>query len=66
MSAGTDDRVSRRKFDREVNARQQAESLLEDKSRELYFANQKLSAHSEQLESLVQSFQARSVLVRVV
>jgi len=54
MASGTDDRVSRRKYEREAKARLEAERLLEEKSRELFLANQRLSAHSEELETTVQ------------
>ena len=47
------DRVSRRRYQREQMARQEAEALLEKKSRELFLANEKLSAHSTQLEQRV-------------
>lgn len=48
------DLVSRRRYQRERAAREEAERLLEAKSRELYLANQKLSSHSAQLEQAVQ------------
>lgn len=48
-----DDRVSRRRYLREKAARAEAEMLLEAKSRELYIANQQLSAHSALLETAV-------------
>lgn len=48
-----DDRVSRRRYQREQNARAEAERLLEEKSRELYLANQQLSSHSAALEIAV-------------
>ncbi len=48
-----DDRVSRRRYLREKAARTEAEKLLEEKSRELYLANQQLSTHSAQLEAAV-------------
>lgn len=50
-----DDRVSRRRYMRERGARAEAEKLLEEKSRELYMVNQKLSAHSAQLEEAVRA-----------
>lgn len=48
-----DDRVSRQRYTREKQARNEAESLLERKSRELYEANLELSKHSEKLEAAV-------------
>jgi len=45
--------VSRSRYLRERAARQEAEQLLEKKSRALYTANQQLSAHSSQLEDAV-------------
>jgi signal transduction histidine kinase/CheY-like chemotaxis protein/HPt (histidine-containing phosphotransfer) domain-containing protein len=48
-----DDRVSRRRYLREQTARNEAEKLLEEKSRELYLANKQLSAQSAQLEEAV-------------
>ena len=54
MAPKADDRVSRRKYERETRARFEAEKLLEEKSRELFLANQQLSAHSEELEATVQ------------
>lgn len=53
MTDIADDRVSRRRYQREQAARAEAETLLEQKSRELFTANQKLSAHSAQLEQAV-------------
>ena len=53
MPAAEDDRVSRRRYQREQRARAEAEQLLENKSRELFLANQKLSAYSEHLEEAV-------------
>lgn len=50
-----DDRVSRRRYQREQNARAEAEGLLEVKSRELYLANQQLSSHSAALEIAVKT-----------
>lgn len=43
--------VSRARFDRERRARQEAETLLEDKARELYAANQRLMRESEAVRS---------------
>ena len=48
-----DDHVSRSRYEREKAARKEAEALLEDKSRELFLANQQLSRHSELLEQTV-------------
>ncbi|WP_298860725.1 ATP-binding protein [uncultured Sulfitobacter sp.] len=50
-----DDRVSRRRYQRERAARQEAEQLLEAKSRELYRANQQLSDRSAHLEEAVRA-----------
>ncbi|WP_369410610.1 ATP-binding protein [Parasedimentitalea denitrificans] len=47
------DRVSRRRYDRETRARQEAEQLLEAKSRELYDANQALQKQAVGLEDAV-------------
>lgn len=49
-----DEVVSRRRYERERAARQQAEYLLEVKSRELFEANQALIRHTQELESEVQ------------
>lgn len=49
----SDDRVSRRRYEREIQARNEAEKLLESKSRELFEANLELSKHSEKLEEAV-------------
>lgn len=53
MPENDDDRVSRRRYVREQQARHEAESLLEAKSRELFQANFELSKHSEKLEKAV-------------
>ncbi len=53
MPENDNDRVSRRRYAREQQARNEAESLLERKSRELYQANLELSKHSEKLEKAV-------------
>jgi signal transduction histidine kinase/CheY-like chemotaxis protein/HPt (histidine-containing phosphotransfer) domain-containing protein len=45
--------VSRSRYDREKRARVEAESLLENKSRELFKANAELSRYSEDLEKAV-------------
>lgn len=50
----TDDRVSRRRYEREKRARLEAEQLLEEKSRALYLANQQLKKHTELLDRTVQ------------
>jgi signal transduction histidine kinase/DNA-binding response OmpR family regulator len=49
----TDDRVSRRRYERERRARQEAETLLEERSRELFFLNRKLGEHTANLEKEV-------------
>ena len=51
---GMDDRVSRRRYEREVRAREEAERLLDAKSRELYDANQALQRQTVSLEAAVQ------------
>ncbi len=53
MTDPSDDRVSRRRYTREQAARAEAESLLEQKSRDLFLANQKLSQYSADLERAV-------------
>lgn len=53
MSDASSDRVSRRRYERAIAARKEAEQLLEQKSRELFLANQQLSAHSNELEQAV-------------
>ena len=53
MPTVEDDRVSRRRYQREQRARAEAEELLENKSRELFLANQKLSEYSGHLETAV-------------
>ncbi|WP_417254462.1 ATP-binding protein [Celeribacter sp.] len=53
MTTPPDDRVSRRRYEREQIARAEAEKLLEDKSRELFDANTALSAQSANLERAV-------------
>jgi signal transduction histidine kinase/CheY-like chemotaxis protein len=45
--------VSRSRYDREKRARAEAESLLENKSRELFKANAELNHYSEDLENAV-------------
>ncbi len=53
MTDPSDDRVSRLRYKREQAARAEAEALLEQKSRDLFQANQKLSAQSAALEQAV-------------
>jgi signal transduction histidine kinase/DNA-binding response OmpR family regulator len=53
MANNTDDHVSRKRYRREQAARAEAEALLEQKSRDLFIANQKLSAYSAELEQAV-------------
>jgi two-component system, sensor histidine kinase len=53
MTNNPDDRVSRRRYQREQAARAEAEALLEQKSRDLFVANKKLSAYSAELEQAV-------------
>ncbi|NRB34909.1 MAG: response regulator [Rhodobacteraceae bacterium] len=48
-----DDRVSRRRYNRALAARAEAEALLEEKSRELFLANEALAKHSAKLEQAV-------------
>lgn len=47
------DTVSRRRYERAIKARQEAEALLDAKSRELWDANQKLIEQAKSLEELV-------------
>ncbi|THH35160.1 PAS domain S-box protein [Aliishimia ponticola] len=55
------DRVSRARYERERRARNEAESILEDKARELYDINQKLLRESEALRvALAETEAARS------
>lgn len=54
MTDAADDRVSRRRYDRECQARAEAEALLEQKSRALFRANEELAQHSAKLEQAVQ------------
>ncbi|WP_435259574.1 ATP-binding protein [Thioclava sp. FR2] len=54
MPENLDDRVSRRRYERECNARSEAEALLEKKSRELFLANQELAQQSAKLEKAVE------------
>ncbi|MDO6591881.1 hybrid sensor histidine kinase/response regulator [Loktanella sp. D2R18] len=53
MTENTDDRVSRKRYERETAARAEAETLLEEKSRDLFLANQKLEKYSTDLEQAV-------------
>lgn len=53
MTGTDDDRVSRRRYERAVRAREEAERLLEEKSRALYLANQQLNKHTETLDRTV-------------
>lgn len=53
MKDAPQDTVSRIRYQREQAARAQAEQLLEQKSRQLYLANEQLSAHSAVLEKAV-------------
>jgi signal transduction histidine kinase/CheY-like chemotaxis protein/HPt (histidine-containing phosphotransfer) domain-containing protein len=53
MTDAPDDRVSRLRYNRECLARAEAEALLEQKSRELYLANEELSRHAATLEHAV-------------
>lgn len=48
-----DDRVSRKRYERALAARAEAEALLEEKSRELFLANEALAEHSAKLEQAV-------------
>ncbi|WP_299934651.1 ATP-binding protein [uncultured Pelagimonas sp.] len=50
-----DDKVSRRRYTRERAAREQAERILEAKSRELFDAYQELKSQAENLEATVQT-----------
>ena len=52
-SALPDQKVSRERYLRERNAREEAERLLEVKSRELYNANQMLAAEARRLDAAV-------------
>lgn len=47
------EQVSRRRYEREKKARQEAEKLLDDKSRALWEANQKLTSQADALERTV-------------
>ncbi|WP_376873925.1 ATP-binding protein [Albirhodobacter sp. R86504] len=53
MTDQADDRVSRRRYQREQMARAEAETLLEQKSRQLFEANKQLSEQSSRLEQAV-------------
>jgi hypothetical protein len=52
-AATVSDTVPRRRYERERQARIDAERLLEEKSRELYEANQRLKAEADRLEHAV-------------
>lgn len=51
----SEDRVSRSRYNREKRARQEAERLLDDKSRELWELNQQLLSQAEDLERTVEA-----------
>jgi signal transduction histidine kinase/HPt (histidine-containing phosphotransfer) domain-containing protein/ActR/RegA family two-component response regulator len=51
--ASQPDTVSRKRYQRERKAREEAERLLEDKSRQLFLANEKLSSYANDLEQQV-------------
>ncbi|WP_305968705.1 MULTISPECIES: ATP-binding protein [unclassified Mameliella] len=53
MTDTPDDRVSRARYERALKAQAEAEALLEQKSRDLFLANQKLSEYSADLEQAV-------------
>lgn len=53
MTPEPSDTVARRRYEREQAARAEAERLLEQKSRELYVANERLKEQSETLEQTV-------------
>lgn len=53
VSQTSEDRVSRRRYERALRAREEAERLLEEKSRGLYLANQQLSLQAETLDQTV-------------
>ncbi|MCA6362156.1 MAG: PAS domain S-box protein [Bacteroidetes bacterium] len=55
MSAEDEIAVLRRMLERERNARKASERILEMKSRELYYVNEKLSEQNKTLETLIQS-----------
>jgi len=55
----------KRRFDRERAARQEAEALLHDKSREVYLANEALKARAAELTASMESLEAaKDALVR--
>lgn len=56
----SDPDLLKRRFERERAARKAAESLLEDKSRELYFTNEKLHSLAERLRA--QAEQTRAIV----
>jgi signal transduction histidine kinase/ActR/RegA family two-component response regulator len=53
LSRPEDGRVSRRRYEREKHARAEAETLLEQRSREVWEANQALKAQANSLEEMV-------------
>jgi adenylate cyclase len=57
----SDEELLKRRLDREKRARQQAEALIEQKSRELYEANQSLQQLTQHLEERVQAATAEIV-----
>lgn len=50
--------VWQRRYDRAKQAREQAEQLLEEKSRALYLANQELQAHANKLQASLEQLEA--------
>ncbi|WP_420325347.1 ATP-binding protein [Mameliella sp.] len=66
MTDTPDDRVSRARYERALKAQAEAEALLEQKSRDLFLANQKLSEYSADLEQAVleRTAELRSALER--
>ena len=59
MSDDAEKPVSRSRFEREKRARQEAEALLESKSRELFLANEELLSHQNSLEEIVEDRTAK-------
>ncbi|MBU2941226.1 ATP-binding protein [Shimia thalassica] len=59
MSDDAEKPVSRSRFEREKRARQEAEALLESKSRELFLANEELLSHQNSLEKIVEDRTAK-------
>lgn len=66
MTDTPDDRVSRARYERALKAQAEAEALLEQKSRDLFLANQKLSEYSADLAQAVleRTAELRSALER--